>query len=387
MKKCLHVLKVTAAVILAGAMCTQVYAGSMEDAEEQRDQAEDNKNNAENILSQLESKKNDLQVWVEELDKELADIQIQIDELNEQKVDLEGQIATKQDELTVAKEEEAEQYAAMCARIQFMYENNNTSYMDALFSSGSMSDILNRSEYVSAMANYDYNMLEDLVQTREQIANDEQLLQIDLNAVEELTEEVRQKEEAVNTLIDEKSAEISEYESQIDRQEKLIAQYDAEMQAAASRIAELEALAAGSGNFVPYSGGALLWPCPSSYRITSYFGYRTPDGGYVNANHKGMDIGAPTGTPAVAAASGVVVIARYSNSAGNWVVISHGGGLYTIYMHASQLCVTEGQYVNAGDTILLVGSTGWSTGPHLHFGVGVGGYTSAYNVDPLGYYQ
>lgn len=387
MKKCSHILKAAVAVILVGVISTQVYAGSMEDAEQQRDQAEENKNSAENILSQLESKKNDLQVWVAELDKELADIQVQINELNDQKADLEGQIAAKQEELEVAKEEEAEQYADMCARIQFMYENNNTSYMDALLAAGSMSDVLNRSEYVSAMANYDYNMLEELVQTREQIANDEQLLQMDLNAVETLTNKAREEEEKVNTLIDEKSVAISEYESQIDRQEKLIAQYDAEMQAAANRIAELEALAAGNGNFIPYSGGALVWPCPSSYRITSYFGYRTPDGGYVNANHKGMDIGAPTGTPAVAAASGVVVIARYSNSAGNWVVISHGNGLYTIYMHASQLCVTEGQYVNAGDTILLVGSTGWSTGPHLHFGVGVGGYTSAYNVDPLGYYQ
>lgn len=387
MKKCLHVFKIAAAVILTGVISTQVYAGSIEDIEQQRDQAEENKSGAENILSQLESKKNDLQVWVAELDKELEGIQTEIGELNQQKADLEVQIADKQQELAAAKEEEAQQYADMCARIQFMYENNNTSYMDALLTAGSMSDILNRSEYVSAMANYDYNMLEGLVQTREQIANDEQLLQIDLNAVEELTAQAKQKEETVNDLIDKKSAEISEYESQIDRQEKLIAQYDAEMQAAASRIAELEAQAAGSGNFIPFTGGGLVWPCPSSNRITSYFGYRTPDGGYVNANHKGLDIGAPTGTPAVAAASGVVVIARYSNSAGNWVVISHGNGFYTIYMHASQLCVTEGQYVNAGDTILLVGSTGWSTGPHLHFGVGVGGYTSAFNVDPLSYYQ
>lgn len=387
MKKCLHVLKITVAVVLAGVISTQAFAGSIEDIEQQRDQAEENKSGAENILSQLEAKKNDLQVWVAELDKELAGIQTQIGELNQQKADLEVQIAVKQEELAAAKEVEAQQYADMCARIQFMYENNNASYMDALLTSGSMSDILNRSEYVSAMANYDYDMLEGLVETREQIANDEQLLQIDLNAVEELTAQAKQKEETVNALIDKKSAEISEYESQIDRQEKLIAQYDAEMQAAASRIAELEAQAAGSGNFIPYTGGELLWPCPSSTRITSYFGYRTPDGGYVNANHKGLDIGAPTGTPAVAAASGVVVIARYSNSAGNWVVISHGNGFYTIYMHASQLCVTEGQYVNAGDTILLVGSTGWSTGPHLHFGVGVGGYTSAYNVDPLSYYQ
>ena len=387
MKKVLHFLKVLMAVGMVLVVSTQVYAGSVEDAEQQKEQAEENKNSAENILAGLESKRNDLQAWVSELDAQLAEIQNQISDLNNQKADLEEQIVIKQEELVTAKEEEAKQYADMCARIQFMYENDGTNYADALLSSESMSDILNQPEYVAAMAEYDYVMLENLVRIREQVANDEQMLQMDLDTVEQLTEQVKQDEATVNTLIDEKSAEISEYEDLITRQEELIAQYDAEMQAAASRIAALEAQAANNGNFVPYSGGALVWPCPSSTRITSYFGYRTPDGGYVNANHKGVDIGAPTGTPAVAAASGVVVIARYSYSAGNWVVISHGNGLYTVYMHASQLCVSEGQYVNAGDTILLVGSTGWSTGPHLHFGVGIGGYTSAYNVDPLSYFQ
>ncbi|MBO5237747.1 MAG: peptidoglycan DD-metalloendopeptidase family protein [Lachnospiraceae bacterium] len=386
MKKWLHVIKGAVALLMVCLLSTQVYAGSMEDAQQDKEDAENKKEDAESILAGLESKKSDIEAWITELDTQLADIQADITDLNNQKADLEVQITKKQEELVVAKEKEQQQYADMCSRIQFMYENDGANYADALLNSQSMSDILNQPEYVSAMADYDYKMLEQLVATREQIANDEQLLQMDLTAVEQLTEQAQEKEATVNTLIDEKAQEVAEYEDLISRQEQLIAQYDAEVQAAATRIAELERAAQNNSEFVPYSGGALLWPCPSSTRITSYFGYRTPDGGYVNANHKGIDIGAPTGTPAVAAASGVVVIARYSVSAGNWVVISHGNGLYTIYMHASSLCVTEGQYVNAGDTILLIGSTGWSTGPHLHFGVGVGGYTSAYNVDPLQYY-
>ena len=296
----------------------------------------------------------------------------------------------EQTELEQAKRDEQQQYADMCTRIQFLYENSGVSYADVLMSSESMSDMLNQPEYVSAMADYDYSMLEQLVATRQKIADDEQQLQINLSAVEQLTAEVEDEQATVNQLIETKSQEVAQYDDQIARQQKVIEECDAEVQAAAARIAELEEAARKAqsrGEFVPYSGGAFVWPCPSSTRITSYFGYRTPDGGYVNANHKGIDIGAPTGTPGVAAASGVVVIARYSASAGNWVVISHGNGLYTMYMHASQLLVSEGQYVNAGDTILLVGSTGWSTGPHLHFGVGVGGYTSAYAVDPLSYFQ
>lgn len=378
------------ACVLVAVLTTQVSATSMDDAKQNKQEAESNKDDAQKILDGLESEKANIEAYIGELDAELAEIQGRIEDLNNQKADLENKIAAKQVELEEAKQKEQKQYADMCARIQYLYENDGVNYTDVLMSSDSMSDMLNQPEYVSAMAEYDYDMLEQLAATRQQIANDEQQLQIDLSAAEQLKAEAEAEQSTVNQLIETKSQEVAKYNDQIDRQQQVIAACDAEIQAAAARIAELEEAARRAqdrGEFVPYTGGALVWPCPSSTRITSYFGYRTPDGGYVNANHKGIDIGAPTGTPGVAAASGVVVIARYSVSAGNWVVISHGNGLYTMYMHASQLLVSEGQYVNAGDTILLVGSTGWSTGPHLHFGVGVGGYISAYAVDPLTYFQ
>ena len=389
-RKVLQVLKTVLAVMMVATISTQVFATSMDDAKQDKQDAENNRDNAQQILAGLESSKANIEAYVKELDQQLEEIQTRITDLNNQKADLENRIEVKQTELEEAKKKEQQQYADMCTRIQFLYENSGVSYADVLMSSESMSDMLNQPEYVSAMADYDYSMLEQLVETRQTIANDEQQLQIDLAAVEQMTSEVEAEQTTVNQLIETKSQEVAKYDDQIARQEKVIAEYDAEVQAAATRIAELEEAARKAqerGEFVPYSGGTFVWPCPSSTRITSYFGYRTPDGGYVNANHKGIDIGAPTGTPGVAAASGVVVIARYSASAGNWVVISHGNGLYTMYMHASQLLVSEGQYVNAGDTILLVGSTGWSTGPHLHFGVGVGGYTSAYAVDPMSYFQ
>ena len=386
-KKWLRIVKGMLAVAMVCVISTQVYASSLDDAQQDKKEAEDNKSNAEDILAGLEKDKNDLEVWITKLDGELSEIQDKIAGLNAEKEDLQGQISDKQAELEIAKANEEKQYANMCARIQFMYENDSVDYAEVLLSAASMSDVLNQSEYASAIADYDYRMLDELIQTREEIANAEQVLQMDLRSVETLTAQVEEEEATTTALIAEKSQKVEEYDDLIERQQKIIDECDAEIQAAAKKIAEIEAAANANGEFVPYSGGALTWPCPSSTRITSYFGYRTPDGGYVNANHKGIDIGAPTGTPAVAAASGVVIISRYSNSAGNWVVISHGNGLYTMYMHGSKLCVTEGQYVNAGDTVLLVGSTGWSTGPHLHFGVGVGGYTSAYSVDPLPYFQ
>lgn len=402
MKKWLRCGNVIVVILMICTMTTQVLAGSMEDAQQDKDNAESNKSKAEEILSELENVKDNLEAYIQGLDTQLEQIQENINQLNEQKAALELEIANKQQELEIAKEVEQQQYVDMCARIQFMYENGNEDYAGVLLKAESMSDMLNEPEYVSAIAAYDYNMLEQLVQIREQIANDEQILQSDLAEVEQLTAEVEEEERTVTALREAKSAEVAKYEEDIEAQERLVAQYDAEIQAAAARIAEIEAAAAAAaaaaaeqGNetttsagttYVPYSGGALTWPCPSSYKINSGFGKREASG-VVTANHYGIDIGCPDGTPIVAAASGVVVLARFSSTAGNWIIISHGNGLYTIYMHASALYVSEGQYVNAGDTIMLSGATGATQGRHLHFEVRVGGYlSSSYSVDPMNYY-
>lgn len=402
MKKRMRTLRVGIAVLLTCVISTQVYATSLDDAQQDKKDAEDNKSQAEEILAGLESKKSDIQTYIYDLDTQMADIQVRINDLNNQKSDLETQITQKQADLETAKAQEQNQYAEMCSRIQYMYENENTDYAAVLLSAESMSDLLNEPEYVSAMAGYDYNMLEQLIATREQIANDELILEQNLAAVEGLTQQVQEEEDTVSALLDEKNKEMAEYDDLIKDQQEKVEQYDAEIQAASDRIAAIEAEAARKAqeaqqnqttvstdtgsDYVPYTGGALLWPCPSSTRINSGFGTREASG-VVTANHYGIDIGCPDGTPIVAAASGVVVLARRSATAGNWIIISHGNGLYTIYMHASALYVSEGQYVNAGDTIMLSGATGATQGRHLHYEVRVGGYNSSrYSVNPMNYY-
>ena len=131
--------------------------------------------------------------------------------------------------------------------------------------------------------------------------------------------------------------------------------------------------------------GANGWCWPSDTALlTDTFGYQDWRGG----NHNGIDIGASYGSSIYAASGGTVWIAGYSNSAGNWVVIEHGNGIKTVYMHASELYVSAGQTVSAGQPIAAVGSTGWSTGPHLHFGVMINSSYNGYDgiwVDPLQY--
>ena len=134
---------------------------------------------------------------------------------------------------------------------------------------------------------------------------------------------------------------------------------------------------ANSGNI----GVKFIWPIPDSTRITSRFGPRKAPVAGASNYHKGVDVGAPKGTPIIAAAGGTVVISTYHYSAGNYVMINHGNGVYTVYMHASKLLVEVGDKVKQGEKIALVGTTGYSTGNHLHFGVRINGTY----YDPLNY--
>ena len=156
-------------------------------------------------------------------------------------------------------------------------------------------------------------------------------------------------------------------------QENAIKSIEAEIRRQEEEARKKAAAAGQSYKTISLGDIKFIWPCPSSGRITSGFGGRSSPTAGASSNHQGIDIGAPTGTDIVAAAAGEVVVSTYSYSAGNYVMLSHGGGVYTVYMHASKLLVSAGDSVKQGQVIAKVGSTGYSTGPHLHFGVRVNG--------------
>ncbi len=164
-------------------------------------------------------------------------------------------------------------------------------------------------------------------------------------------------------------------------QEEKIRQLEAEIKRKEEEARKAAEAAGKTYNTVSLGNINFIWPCPSSSRITSYFGGRESPTEGASSNHQGIDIGASTGSSILAAAAGTVVVSTYSYSAGNYIMLSHGGGVYTVYMHCSQLLVSEGETVSQGQTIAKVGSTGYSTGPHLHFGVRSGGQY----LNPLAY--
>ncbi len=355
---------------------------SVDKAREDAKEAKSKKNEAQEILDRLESAKNSIEDYIVQLDLELTKIQVEISRLERCQEKLEETIKATKADLKLAKRAQNDQYDAMKQRIRMVYETGNKGYLDVLLTASSMTDMLNKTEYISQVSAYDYNILKKLKKAKEQVANMKQKLDKDLETNEVLQADVKVQKEMMEQLIEEKSAQVAEYEFSIQSQKKEVEKYAAAQAEAEAIIAAAEAAASSSGNST-YTGGVFKWPAPGNSKITSYFGGRDAPTEGASTNHKGIDIACNTGDPIIAAAGGTVIVATYNYAEGNYICIDHGGGVVTVYMHNSALLVGVGESVVAGQQIAQAGSTGYSTGPHLHFGVRVDGVYQ----DPLAYLQ
>ncbi len=360
----------------------------IEKAKEQVSGLKSNLTDVEKLKKELEQSKNDLTTFVQQLDGQLADIQKKIEQYNTMITEKEQEIEETTQELEAAVAQQEEQYAAMKKRIQFMYERSDSFYMETLFGADSISGIVNRADYIEALSRYDREKLDEYVETRKYVELCKEELEAEKQVLDEAKEAVKQEEASVNSLIDEKEAQIvsvsgdiANKEAAIKEYEEMIAQENAEIAALEKAVAEERArLEAENARARIYNGGMFTWPCPGYKRISDEYGNRMHPILGVEKFHNGIDLAASTGTPILAAYDGDVVAADYSGSMGNYIMIDHGSGLYTIYMHCSALYVSKGQSVYKGQNIAAVGSTGRSTGPHLHFSVRLNGnYVSPWN--------
>ena len=256
-----------------------------------------------------------------------------------------------------------------------------------LLSAGSFSEMLNKAEYIELISEYDRNKLVEYTLLAEDVRVTGEVLEAEEEVLQEAKAQAEQQQEDQNLLIAEKKQQIEQYEADIEDQEAAIAAYDEELKAQNQVIAAVEAqIAADKASLaeaekIHYNGGRFVWPAPKYTRISSPFGYRIHPTLNTKKLHSGVDLAAPGGSPILAAYDGKVVAAAYNASMGNYVMIDHGDNLITVYMHASALYVKTGQTVSAGEKIAAVGTTGRSTGNHLHFGVRLNGEY----VDPMPY--
>ena len=384
----------TAIAIFAGS-CISSYAEVTEEsikakeaqisnAKKERDTLSSAKTNLEKVKKELEKSKSDLNTYITQLDASLTDIQAKIDTLTDQIAEKEEQIERTTRELEEAERIQQEQYEAMKKRIKFMYERGETIYMELLVESGSFGDMLNKAEYIEMLSSYDRKKLNEYIATTQLITVTKEALEEEKATLDLAMEEKEKEESNLQSLLTAKTNELSAVNSDISNKEPAIAEYEDEKQAEIEAIAALEKeVAADKAELYSkykYDGGVFTWPCPNYTRISDNFGMRMHPTLGVQKMHNGIDLAAPAGSKILAAYNGTVVAADYNSSMGNYIMINHGGGLYTIYMHCSALYVSKGTDVTAGTKIAAVGSTGRSTGNHLHFGVRLNGaYVSPWN--------
>ncbi|MBR5798588.1 MAG: peptidoglycan DD-metalloendopeptidase family protein [Lachnospiraceae bacterium] len=342
--------------------------------------------NVKDLKKKLEASKKDLAAYISQLDENLAAIQAKIADLKVQISDKETEIVNKQKELDEAIQVQEAQYEAMKQRIKFMYEKGDTLYLELVFASESFGEVLNKAEYIEMLSAYDRKMLDEYVAYAEYVALCKESLEEEKSVLEETKKTVESEEAALNELISAKEKEITAVTNDIKNKEAAIAEYEADIAAQTETITALEQavaeerkrLAQSQGR--KYDGGIFTWPAPSYTRISSEYGYRIHPILKVKQFHNGLDMAAPGGSPILAAYDGTVVASSYSSSMGNYIMIDHGDSLYTIYMHASALYVQKGAEVTKGQKIAAVGTTGRSTGNHLHFTVRLNGnYVSPWN--------
>ena len=346
-------------------------------AEKERNELQNSLSNVKNLVAKLEKEKSSLNNYVAKLDQNLAEIESKIEELNNQIIVKEAQIVETQKQLEEALAKEDSQHDSMGKHIRLIYQKGVSHYFEVLLQASSLGDLLNRITYVNSLAEYDKAMLDDFIATREYVELCKEQLDLDKALLDETKAGVESEQQALEALIEEKATEIKRYESNISTQEQAIKEYEADLAEQTELIAQIEAaiieeqkrILEENGVVLEYDGGAFVFPIASYTRVSSDYGWRVHPILNVKKFHNGVDFAAPKGTAIYAAYDGVVAAADYSATMGKYIMINHGGGLYTIYMHASKLCVEKDEIVVRGEKIAEVGTTGRSTGNHLHFTV------------------
>lgn len=305
------------------------------------------------------------------LDQQVANTSAQIQNLESQISEYSALITQSEEELAETERQEAEQYELFCKRVRAMEEQGTVDYWSVLFRANSFGDLLSRLDAVNEIMEYDQRVIAQLKALQAEIEEKKASLEASKSQTESAKGELVAKKKELDAQRQQAIALIQEIQSNENQYESALSALDAEEERIQANIVklsrELAAQQAAQGKPTQSSSGGYIWPVDSRY-ITSTVGGRTSPGGVGSTNHKGTDIGRVGYTsPIYASKAGTVIVSQYSSSYGNYVVVSHGSGNTTLYAHMSSRKVEVGQYVNQGAVLGITGSTGNSTGPHLHF--------------------
>ncbi|MBR5559604.1 MAG: peptidoglycan DD-metalloendopeptidase family protein [Oscillospiraceae bacterium] len=384
--KKLLALAVCMAVLLAGpvpygvaALADSDYSDELADLNSQYDELKKKQDAVQQQINQASNDKAAALAKKRNLNNQISLTQQQISVLEEKIAVLEENIAEKEEEIAELEEKIAQSYNQYKQRLAALYRAGNPTALGVVLGAANFSDFLMQSEMLKRMADHDQTLLDGLAANKEELEEKRAELNSEKEEQDASKAEVESLKNQLNNQLSKTNTQIHnitalEAELQADK-----AAFQAKMAAIQAEIDDIYSQIQSSGDYV---GGQLAWPVPGFRTITSEFGWRFGGSDY----HTGFDISGSgvNGKSIVAANSGTVVYVKYGTSGyGRYLIVDHGGGYTTLYAHCSEIMVEVGEYVSRGQAIAKVGSTGWSTGPHLHFEVRVNGVAK----NPRSYYS
>lgn len=323
-------------------------------------------NKTQSLLKEGKKKEKQLSGQIKKLELEMNATQKEIDNLKGDISETQQKVVETQANLEQAKQNMEEQNESLHGRLRAMYKNGDSGMVEILLGSDNITDFMSNMDMVQKIFDNDVEVLKTLEEQHRKIEVQKNQLEALQTRLQTQKDQQSDKQETLQA----SRGEVATLKSQVASDNAVLEAQIDNLNAEANRLVdEIKKLQGDQA----YAGGTFCWPSASSTRVTSEFGYRIHPILKVKKLHTGIDIGAAAGTNVLAANSGTVIKAGWNNSYGNVVMIDHGGGIVTLYAHNSKLLVSTGDVVSRGQVIALVGSTGDSTGPHIHFEVRVNG--------------
>lgn len=366
----------TITIMLCGTYSV-VNADYMSDLKAQKEQITEELNTVNEGLENVQIELTETLESINKLDAQIIDGETNLELAKKQIAENEKEIAEIKERLDYLQKDYDKQKSLLEKRLVAAYKRGKTTYLDVLLNSKSITDFISKYHFIEDIAEYDNKILETIEREKNKIEQTNKQLekkQEELEQTKKTQERTLVALENAKTIKNSYVAELTEEELEIQTK---VEEYNNELDNIEAKMAILAMVESGSD----YIGGEFLWPIPGYTTITSPYGMRFHPILHYYRSHNGIDIGATTGAIVVAGNAGTVITASYVGSYGNVVMIDHGGGVVSNYAHGSKILVEVGQVVERGEPIMEAGSTGLSTGPHLHFEIKINGTF----VNPLPY--